>query len=103
METKRIKVIVAHKKTKDGKAFDTYKTFSKNGRPTELKFREEVEGKPKEDCYITVNTDNMNVNTSGEYPVCWVKGKIEKIEPLGTLTEEQIEKNRAKLNDYFGE
>lgn len=101
-ETKRIKVVATERTTSDGKKFLSYKTFSKNGRATDLKFREEVENKPKESCYITVNVDDMNVNTKGEYPVCWIKGKILKIEPLGTLTDEQIAKNREAVNDFFG-
>ena len=102
MET-RLKVIATEKQTKDGKKkFFTYKTFSKNGRATELKFRQEVENVPKESCYITVATDDVNLNTSGEYPVCWVRGKILKVEPLGTLTDEQAEKNRQAVQEYFG-
>lgn len=102
METTRIKVIVTEKATKEGRKFKTFKTFSKNGRATELKFRKEVENLPTESCYITVNTDDVNLNTSGEYPVCWIRGQILKVEPLGTVSEEQAEKNRQAVQNYFG-
>lgn len=102
METKRIKVVVAERQTATGKKFLTYKTFSKNGRATEVKFRQEVTNAPKESGYITLNVDDMNLNTSGEYPVLWVRGNVVTFEPLGTVTEEQKAKNAEQINDYFG-
>lgn len=98
METKKLKVVVAEKETVDGRRFKTFKTFSKNGRATELKFRKEVKNLPEKSCYIVCNVDDINVNTTGEYPVCWVKA-IQSVEDLGTVN---TERNREQVNDYFG-
>ncbi len=98
METKRIKIVVQEKTTKDGRKFDTYKTFSKNGRATEVKFRKDVKDLPKATCYIVCDVDDMNLNTSGEYPVLWIRA-IQGIEDLNAANTES---NRAKINDYFG-
>lgn len=98
METKKLKVVVQDKETVDGRKFKTFKTFSKNGRATELKFRKEVTNIPTKNCYIVVNVDDVNISTSGEYPVCWVKA-IQSIEDLGTMN---AERNREQVNEYFG-
>lgn len=98
METKKIKVIVTERTSADGRKFNSFKTFSKNGRATDLKFRKEVRNVPTENCYIVVNVDDMNVNTSGEYPVCWVKA-IQEIVPLNEVNPVN---NREKINEYFG-
>lgn len=97
METKKLKIVVTER-THEGRKFNTFKTFSKNGRATEVKFRKEVTNLPTKNCYIVVNVDDINVKDSGEYPVCWIK-KIVAIEDLETATAEA---NRQKVNDYFG-
>lgn len=100
METKTIKLKVkVDQREKDGRKFNVYKTFSKNGRATELKFRKEVQPLPVKDCFIVCNVDDVNVNTNGEFPVCWVKA-IQSIEDLGQVNAEE---NRSKVLDYFGE
>lgn len=98
MELKKIKLYV-EEKTKDGRSFNTYHTYSKNDRRTQVKFRKTVTNVPTKTCYITLNVDNMNLNTSGEYPVLWVS-KIESVEDIATANTES---NRKKINDYFGE
>lgn len=98
METKKLKVVITEKETIDGRKFKTFKTFSKNGRATELKFRKEVQNIPTKNCYIIVNVDDMNVDTSREYPVCWVKA-IQATEDLETVN---VENNRKKVEEYFG-
>ena len=102
-ETKELKIKVTEKTTKDGKKkFNTYKTFSKNGRPTEIKFRQEVSQLPKEDGHYTFNADEMDLNTSGEYPTLWIRGDYIAFRPLGELTEDEKAKKREAINDYFG-
>lgn len=105
METKvrRLEIRVKERTTADGaKKFLTFKTFSKNGRATEVKFRQEVNPTPKADCYIEVAECNMNLNTSGRYPVLWIKDSI-RIIPAEEIEAERAEANAAKLADYFGE
>lgn len=97
-EMQRLKVRVTERTTKDGCKFNTYATFSKNGRKTELKFRKDVTNLPTKDCYINVPIDDVNINTSGEFPVCWV-ASIASIEDIATV---DAEKNAAAVKDYFG-
>lgn len=96
--TTKLKVTVIERTTKDGRKFNAYRTYSKNGRATDLKFRKEVTNLPTKNCYIVVNEDDINLNTTGEYPVCWVKA-IQAIEDFETANAES---NRAKIRDYFG-
>lgn len=98
METKRIEVRVQEKKTAEGRKFLTYSTYSKNGRKTEVKFRKEVPNLPTKDCFIVVNVDDMNLNTSGRFPVLWVKA-IQAVEDYETANAEL---NKKKLDEYFG-
>lgn len=98
METKKLKIRVTEKATADGRKFNTFKTFSKNGRATEVKFRKEVKNVPEKDCFIVVDVDDMNLNTANEFPVVWIKA-IQAIEDLETGSAEA---NRDKINDYFG-
>lgn len=100
-ETTTLKVRVKERKTADGRAFLTYTTFSKNGRRTDLKFRRDVKNIPTEDCSIICPIDAVNINTSGEYPVCWVAA-ISEIIPIGERSDDQIERDRAAVRDYFG-
>ena len=98
METKKIKIVVTEKTTNDGRKFNTYHTFSKNDRRTEVKFRQAVKDLPKENCYAVIDVDKMNLKTSGEFPVLWVS-EVVKYE---SINEANAEANRKKINDYFG-
>lgn len=98
METKKLKVRVTERTTKEGRKFNAYSTFSKNGRRTELKFTKGVKDVPTEDCYIEVAKTDMNLNTSGEYPVVWVKNVI----AIEEIAEVIAEKNSQAIDDYFG-
>lgn len=97
METRKFKIKVTQKKTADGRTFNTFKTFSKNGRAIEVKFRKEVKNIPEKDCFIIVPADDAHLNTSGEYPVMWVKSISETLD----LASESAESNRKKLSEYF--
>lgn len=100
--TRRLEIKATERQTKDGaKKFLTYKTFSKNGRATEVKFRQEANNVPKADCYIEVNNADVNLNTAGKYPVCWIADVI-RIVPDEEVKAERAEANAQKLADYFG-
>lgn len=96
---KRIEVVVTERKTTDGRAFNVYHTYSKNGRKTELKFRKEVTNLPTKHCYANVPITAMNLNTAGRFPVLWVS-QVESYEDFDAVNAEN---QRAKINDYFGE
>lgn len=98
METKELRVVVEQKSTKDGRKFNTFKTFSKNGRKTDLKFTKEVSNVPTKNCFIVINIDDMNLDDRGMYPVVWVK----KIQEIKDTAEVSAEKSRKAINDYFG-
>lgn len=97
-KTVKLKVRVNERTTTDGRKFNTYVTFSKNGRKTELKFRKTVTNLPVKECYIVCHVDDVNINTSGEYPVCWVSA-IQAIEEIGTI---DAARNAKQVADYFG-
>lgn len=97
-ETKELKVVVEQKSTKDGRKFNTFKTFSKNGRKTDLKFTKEVTNVPTKNCVIVVNVDDMNLDERGMYPIVWVKA-IQEIKDTADVSKE---KSRKAINDYFG-
>ena len=102
METRRFLIKAAEKTTKDGsKKFYTYKTFSKNGRAVEVKFTQDTKFNAKEDCVIECLESNVDLNTSGMYPVLWIRA-IERIIPREEIDAENAEKKRARLADYFG-
>lgn len=97
MELKKIKLYVTEKKTSEGRAFNTYHTFSKNDRRIQVKFRKSVTNIPTKTCYITVNPDKANINTAGEFAVMWVE-EIVSVEDLATA---QAERNRKKFDEIF--
>lgn len=88
-------------KTEDGKErkFKTYHTFSKNGRRTDVKFTEDVENKPKENCFVEVAYDKMNLNTRDRYPILWIK-EVVAIHPVSAVVGDS---NKKKIDDFFGD
>ena len=89
----RIDVIVRKLERKDGSgSFLTYKGFTKRGK-LDLKFTKEVKDVPTKNGYIYVESENVNVNRTGRFPVIWVK-KIEKFEEINFT---------QKIEDYFAE
>ena len=102
MNTRRIEIKVTERQTTDGKKkFNTYKTFSKNGRATEVKFRQTATNVPTEDCFIELNENAMSLNTSGRYPVLWI-GDVVRVVPMEEINAERAEENAKKLAEYFG-
>lgn len=73
-------------------SFLAYKGFTKKGW-IDLKFTKEVKEVPTRNGFIYVESENVNVNRTGRFPVIWVK-KIEKFEEI-TFTQ--------KIEDYFGD
>lgn len=103
METRRFLIKATEKKTKEGdKKFYTYKTFSKNGRAVEVKFTQESGFNSKEDCVIECLPTNCDLNTSGMYPVLWIRA-VERIVPKEEVDAERAEKSAKKLAEFFGE
>lgn len=97
METKVLKVVVTERKTADGRKFNTFNTFTKNGMRVDLKFRKTVTNVPTEKCSITVAVENMNYNKSGEFPVLWVS----KIESIGEYNTVDSKKQKELINETF--
>ena len=73
-------------------SFLAYKGFTKKGW-IDLKFTKEVKDVPTKNGYIYVESENVNVNRTGRFPVIWVK-KIEKFEEINFT---------QKIEDYFAE
>ena len=96
METKKIEIVVEEKTTKkDGKEkkFNVYHTFTKNGRKTTVKFRQEVSNLPTEHCNAIINVDDMNIDNSGRFPVLWVKAVV----GYESIEEARKENNKKKV------
>lgn len=97
METKKIEILVEERKTKEGRVFNIYKTFSKNGRKMDVKFTKDVKDLPKEHCYVVVDVDNMNIDNSGRFPILWVKAVEEYI----NVAAARKENNKKKIDEFF--
>lgn len=83
-----IKVVrVGTAKTKDGRAFATYKTLITGNKLIDLCFTRDVRNVPTEPCIIRVPDGKWNISRTGLYPRCWVKEVIE-ILPLPQKEEE---------------
>lgn len=74
----KIKVIeVKEMQSKDSKQkFMVYKTVDKTGKKMDLKFRKDVDVKQiTGPCTLIIeDPENVNVDTSKQFPVCWVRG-----------------------------
>ncbi|MBO5712588.1 MAG: hypothetical protein J6R88_00075 [Clostridia bacterium] len=97
METKKIKVIVSQRQTKDGKKFNAYETLDKKGNKMTLKFTQAVKDLPERTCYANVNVDDMNVDRRKEYPVVWVKA----VDSYEELAEVSAENNKKVIDELF--
>lgn len=67
-----------------GKKFNAYKTFQKNGKKIDVKFIKEVKNAPDVDSVIVVKLGNINLDKSRKYPCLWVRG-IEEVKELPNL------------------
>lgn len=95
---KTIKVLCKTGKTKEGKAFTYYRAVRKDGKLVDCHFRKADEkGKPiilpTATCMMTIDSEYLSLNTTGEYPQLWVKGQP-KYEDV-TVT------NSSNLADIF--
>lgn len=97
MESKEIKIYVEERKTKDGRAFNSFKAISKNGRKITCKFTKDVKNVPTENCVITVAAGAAELNTSGEFPVLWIRA-IENVKPMRELKTESA---AQKVDEWF--
>ena len=79
MKEFEVKVIERENKETHEK-FNVFQALTKNGRWMDLKFTKEVEenSRPKHSCKICVADENISVDRTLKYPVCWVS-KIEEI------------------------
>lgn len=90
----KVRVKVNHIEPKNGAKFDAYKVLSAKKRWIDLRFTQDVENKPKEDCYIYVEPKDINYTTAYLYPRFWCK-RILKIEPIAF--------DDNKVCEYFDE
>lgn len=97
METKKIEILVEERKTAEGKKFNVYKTFTKNGRKIDVKFRKEVKNLPEGNSYAIVDVDDMNVDKSKRFPVLW----IAQVQGYEDITEVRKETNKKQIDELF--
>lgn len=101
VKTREIRIKVAERKTAEGKKFNVYSTYAKNGRKVEVKFRQTVKNLPTEEKFYTFDELDLNLNTSGLYPVMWISGEYISSRGLDEKTESEINANAKKLSDFF--
>lgn len=88
----KIKVLeVKEVSNNDGKKFTAYKTVGTGGRKMDLRFVKGCRNIPTEPCWIFVENENANVDTTRQYPITWVKD-VDHIEPF---------KRESNIADYF--
>ena len=81
---KKFKIIeVKEISTANGNKFTAFKTVGKGGRKMDVRFRKEIgpDKLPKEPCFIEVEDENCNIDTTRQYPILWIKA-IENIIPF---------------------
>ena len=73
-----LEVIVTEYTNKEkGNKFNGYHTFvGKNLKKVTLKFRKDVANLPKENGFIKVMSDQVNLDTTSKYPTLWVRSVI---------------------------
>lgn len=86
---KEIKLIARTGKTKEGKAFTSFKAVQKDGKLISVHFRRKDEdGKniimPSASCTMVIDSEFLKINKSKEYPELWVHAQPEYKE---TITE----------------
>lgn len=76
MELKIRIIEVKDVKLKDGRTFKAYKTVGKNGRKMDARFVQGCTNVPTEPCFIYVDDNECNVDTTRQYPILWVKNVL---------------------------
>ena len=78
---KEFEIKVIERKNKEtGELFNSYQALTKTGRWMDLKFTKDVEenSRPTHSCKIVVKDENISVDRTRKYPICWVSA-IEEI------------------------
>ena len=85
---------------KEGETFTAFKTVRNDGKFQDVKFRREIENVPVEDCYIVVDSSQVDMESSKvkRYPALWVH-EIEEIKPLQF---EKTKEQEEELEKLFG-
>lgn len=94
LTTKEFEVKVISRKKKDSEeTFNVYQALTKSGRWMDLKFTKDVpeNERPVHGCRISVKAENMSVDRTLKFPVCWVS----KIEAILEFDKKQ------DVSDYF--
>jgi len=93
-----IKIQVKEMKTKDGRAFNSYKAVTKNGALVDLKFRKAIKNLPEKNCWIVVDSTKVSEDKTKEYPCWWIEEIIEIKE-----TKVNSEANAKRALEVFGD
>lgn len=81
---KEIKLIAKTGKTKEGKAFTSFKAVQKDGKLVNCHFRQKDKDKnaitmPSGSCIMKIDSEFLSYNTSKQYPELWVQGQPEYV------------------------
>jgi len=86
-----------HKNRETKQEFNSFKTYRKDGKAMDLRFTKEVKEVPLNDCFILVDSQDMNIDENRKFPVLWVK----KISGTEAKFQPNAEKNAEKVGEYF--
>lgn len=79
-ETKVLEIEVREVEWEGGK-FLAYNTFTKNNERLDVRFVKEATAKaPKENCFIEVDTSQMNISRKYRYPRLYIQDIIKVVE-----------------------
>lgn len=79
-ETKVLEIVV-REIAWEGKTFLAYNTFTKENERLDVRFVKEATAKaPKENCYIEVETSQMNISRKYRYPRLYIQDIVKVVE-----------------------
>jgi hypothetical protein len=79
-ETKVLEIVV-REIAWEGKTFLAYNTFTKSNERLDVRFvKEATEKAPKENCFIEVETSQMNISRKYRYPRLYIQDIVKVVE-----------------------
>ena len=83
----------------EGKKFNAYKTFQKNGKKIDVKFTRDVKNAPEENCIIVVEAGKMNLDKNRRFPCLWVR-EIKEVKQLPDKNNDP--RKLEEITELFG-
>ena len=96
----KIRLFTKKVQNAEGEEFTAFKTVTNDNVYQDVKFRKDAGETPTEDCFILVDSKNIDVESNNykRYPAVW----IHKIESVESLQHDKTEDEIEKLQKLFG-